>query len=188
MEHKAVAGIQLVRPVHLARYHDAQRRRAALHDTNLHRGGVAAQEGPAVLRGGGRSIEKKRVERFPRGMVARNIERVEVIVLGFHLRAFHDLEAHRHEDGEDRVDRLGDGVQPALRVGAPRQGDIEGVVRLRGRQRLAACGELSLQRCLDLVDALAECGALLDGEIANAFHEPGQPALAAEPRHPLRLQ
>ncbi len=83
------------------------------HDPDLGRGGLAAQQ--QVLR------EVEGILHIPGGMVFRDVERLEAVVLRLHLRAVH-VEAHGLEDVDQiRLDD-GQGVQAAEGGEAAREG------------------------------------------------------------------
>src|ERR1035438_9258168 len=103
VEYRRVGGVERIVAMHLAGDHDAHRRRLLLHGANLHRRSVGAQQqtiarGLALLAG-----DEQRVLRIARGMVRREVERLEVVVVGLDLGAFADGVAHRFEYGDDLV-------------------------------------------------------------------------------------
>ena len=85
IELKEMARIDRVAPIAAARRDDRDRRLVLLHRANLHRRGVRPQQQ--------RVGDKERVEAFARRMSRRNVERVEVVVIGLDFGAEHDGEA-----------------------------------------------------------------------------------------------
>ena len=159
---------------------DGQRAVAAVftHGTDLPRRGVGAQDDPR--RGG--------VERVPHiagGVVRRDVEQGEVGVVVLHVAAAVDLKAHIRPNRIEVTEHAGGGVQPADRTRATGQGDIDRaafeILRefLRFHQHFAF-SESIRQRGFDLIGALAEVGALLFWQAADAAHDFGDRAFFAE--------
>ena len=90
----------LVRGVHAliaedaARRDHAQRRPQLLHAAHLHRRSVGAQQMAAV--------QPERVLHVARGMVRRNVQRVEIVIFGFDLGAVE----HGEAEGPEQVFNL----------------------------------------------------------------------------------
>ena len=107
-EHRRVRQVEVVAAVDAARRDEPHRRLVRLHVADLHRRGVRAQQRAPVV---GRPRvdpapaigEVERVLHVARGCSARHVERFEVVVVVFDLRAFEDLEAHAREDGLDAL-------------------------------------------------------------------------------------
>ena len=78
-EHRRVRRIEEVATVDVPRREDANGRRPALHRSHLHRRRVRAQERPRT--------EVQRIVCVHGGMVRREVQRAEVVPLGFGLRA-----------------------------------------------------------------------------------------------------
>src|SRR6267378_8159722 len=55
--------------------------------------------------------DPQRVPFLPRRMAGRDVERLEVVVIGLDLWALDRLETHRGEDARDLADRRGHGMQ-----------------------------------------------------------------------------
>ena len=80
---------------------------------------------------------KQRVLGVARGMVRREVERLEVVVVGLDLGAFADGVAHRLEDGDDLVHHAQHGVLDADRAMDAGKGDVEtlgGELGISGRR------------------------------------------------------
>ena len=112
-------------------------------------------------------------------MVARDIQRIEVVVVIFDFRAGRDGKAELTEETFDTVDGAGNRVQSAVLNTTSRQRDING---FRGQARVKRCAfELGLtrvKRLLDLlfgfVDNRAGCRALFSRQLAQGRHLKGQ--------------
>src|SRR3989442_1248760 len=118
-------------------------------------------------------------------MVARDVERLEVVVVGLDLGPVDDREAQAGEDRHDLVVDARERVEHASRRTPARQCQIEPRARPLGAalrfQRLGqALFEESLEDALGLVRRRADERPLLGGERAERAEELGQDALAAE--------
>src|SRR3989338_8214343 len=109
MKHERMGCVCGVRPEDLAGYHDGKRRLILLHKPRLDRRGVAPQEIFLIALG----LQVERIERVARRMFERNVQRLEIIVFGLDLGAFHNAEAERDEYGAYLIYRL------RYRVGLP---------------------------------------------------------------------
>ena len=85
VEHRAVAGIEVVLAIHPARTNDPDRWRPRFHGSDLHRRRMGTQQHAVV--------EVERVVHCPRRMVRRDVERFEVVVLVLDLGTRHDVVA-----------------------------------------------------------------------------------------------
>src|SRR6185437_14485584 len=81
-----------------------------LHGAYLHRGRVRAQQ--QLLAPSLRFLigEEQRVLRVPRGMVRREVQRLEIVVVGFNHRAFSDRVAEVLEYADDLIHGADDRV------------------------------------------------------------------------------
>src|SRR3972149_11331097 len=70
-------------------------------------------------------IEVERCMHRPCGVVWRNIERAEVVVIVLDLRTFGDIEPQLREQGDSPVEGQSDGVKTAWPLAAPWQRDID---------------------------------------------------------------
>lgn len=68
-------------------------------------------------------------------MVARNVERFEVVVVVFDFRAFGDFVADAAEALLDALQRAGDRMQAAAQLATTGQGDIDALRDQPGGQR-----------------------------------------------------
>ena len=100
-------GVHGVGPIDPAGRDDADRRPALFHHADLHGAGLAAQQHVVV--------QEERVEGVARGMVLRDVERLEIVVVALDLGAEGDLEPEPDEDVLDRGDGLRERVQPSAR-------------------------------------------------------------------------
>ena len=95
------------------------------HGANLHRRGVGAHQQP-VARGLCLLIgEHQRVLRVARGVVGREVQRLEVVEIALHLRAQRGGVAEMMEDRDDLVHRLQQRVLDAGRAHAAGQRDVD---------------------------------------------------------------
>src|SRR5262249_34973476 len=177
VEHRGVRHVDDVAAIDLARHDDAHRRLLRQHRADLYRRGVGPQEGAV------REVE--RVLHVPGGMVARDVERLEVVVVALDLGSLGDREAEPGEDRDDLVAHAGQRVERPLRGPPPRQGEIEppaaalglALRRRRGRQPRV---EQPLELALGLVGGGADERALLGRQGAERSQELCQRALPAE--------
>ena len=159
MKDGRVRGVERVVAMDFSRTHHAHRRLHLLHGANLHWRRVRAQQQAVALRLRFLSGDEERVLRIARGMIRRKIQRFEVVVVGFNLRAFLDRVAQIAEDADDLVHRLDDGMLRADGAANAGESDVETLGRefARGSSALNA-GERRLDRLLDFglefVDAL----------------------------------
>ena len=176
VEHRRV-GLVAVAAVDLARRDDADRRLAAGHRTDLHRRGVGAQQATIT--------EVEGIVHRTRGVVRREVQRLEIVPVVLDLGTIGHLVAEAREDRSDALQRARDRVQVAALGIAPRQGDVDAF----GRETLRQCGlfELGLargergrERVADAVDAFAVDLALVRRELAEAFQLLGDAAGLAE--------
>ena len=90
-------GIRLVGAVDASRADDADRRLARGHDARLHGRGVRAQNDVVV--------DVEGVLRVARGVVLRQVEQLEVVVVVLDLRTLDDLVAHADKDLDHALER-----------------------------------------------------------------------------------
>ena len=177
VEQRGVGRVYRVRAVHTAGRNNADRRLFLLHDAYLHARGLRAEH--HVIR----NIEG--VLRVARGVVLRDVERFEVIVVELDLRAFRDREAEADEDLLELVEHDVQRVLLADDDFLARQGDVDGL-----RLELLREGGLSdgllplfddgLNLGAHVVDHLADGRALLGRNVLHALEQGGQLALFAE--------
>ena len=120
-----------------------------------------------------------------RGVVGRDVQRLEVVAVPLDLGALDDLEAHRGEGVGDLADHQGRGVEMAAEGWPARQRDVDGVALGEGAGgRLAQCGLVGvagrLELLLEPVRRRADLAALLGRGLAQAAQDLGEGALAAQ--------
>ena len=134
MERVQVARVVVVAPVHAPGHDDRDRRRVLLHRTDLHRRRVGAQHEIGT--------QVERVEALAGGMIGRDVERVEVVVIAFDFGPEQHREAAPLEVAGDVVQRAPHRMDRALqRCGAgKRDVDDGGELALEAgvRESLAA--------------------------------------------------
>ena len=129
----------------------------------------------------------------PGGVVLGEVQGLEVIVVGFHLRALHHIEAHPQEDLLDLVQHQGEGMPVAGGGGAAGHGDVDGLgpelfLQLGGLQGLGPGGQLLLQGFPDLVGQLPDDGALLGGKAPHLLEDGGELPLLSQELDPQVFQ
>jgi hypothetical protein len=117
-------GIVRVPAVHLAGRDDAHRRLALLHDPDLHRGSVGAEQDLVV--------EIKGVLHVPGRVVRRDVQGLKIVPVQLHFRAGNGLEAQVQEDVADFLHGAGQGMEASQRRPAAGEGDIDGRSRSPG--------------------------------------------------------
>ena len=98
-------GLIGIAPVDTAGRDYPERRLARLHDPNLYRRRVGAEQAPV------RKIEC--VLHGTRGMVRRDVERFEVVIVVFEFRPFHYLESDGAKQRRDSFEGASDRMQAA---------------------------------------------------------------------------
>ena len=112
-------------------------------------------------------------------MVRRRVQRVEVVIGGFHFRPFGDLEAHAGEDLDHPVAGLRDGMQMADALFLRGERDVQ-FLRAHaqfhsfGLQRLPAFAQHVLDILADAVGERADDRPLLRRQSAHAAQDGGQ--------------
>ncbi|MCY1236890.1 hypothetical protein D9M72_495650 [compost metagenome] len=135
-----------IHAVGLARNNDANRFVTAflvtdgselLHRVHLHRRGMRAQKFALALLV---CIEEERVMHFARRMAFREVQRREIVIIGFDIRTFGDRETHIRKDRGDFIDNLRNRVNAAARCSAftNRQSHVDlFALKARGNRLLA---------------------------------------------------
>ena len=126
VEDGRVGGVGGVVAVHLAGDDDADGRRLLLHGADLHGRGVGAHEqavaqGLALLAG-----DDEGVLGVARGVAGREVERLEVVVVGFDLGADADGVSHAGEDGDELILGADEGVLGSELAAVAGEGDVDG--------------------------------------------------------------
>ena len=160
MEHRRMGGVGIL-AIGLAGNDDADRRLLAFHGADLHWRSVGAQHLALALF---IRLEEEGIVHLAGRMAFREIQRREVVIVGFDIWTFGDRETHIREDRGDFIDDLADRMNAAAigRRLADRQADIH-------RFRLQPGGDGSvLQRILALADEVGDFGLeLVDGGAAG---------------------
>jgi hypothetical protein len=130
-------------------------------------------------------LDEERVLHVARGVVRREVQGLEVVVVELDLRARRDLEAELGEDRLHLAPELGDQMEPALVATPPGQGHVDDPLEVTTArfvgERAEAPLDLLLDLTLDAVGGVADLRALGGRERADALHEQGEPrALACE--------
>ena len=116
------------------------------------------------------------VPHIPGGMMRRHVEQLEVVLVGDHVGAPVDLEAHVPEHPVHLAHHHGGGVEPATAETPSRQGHVQGLgaqtgLQLSGLDHLIPVLEGLCEARFRLVEAPAEVRAFLPWHLA---HHPGE--------------
>jgi hypothetical protein len=138
-------------------------------------------------------IEIKGVVHRARRVVTRNVERLEIVVIVFNLRAFGNAVANVGEELLNTFQSPGYRMQTAGGLAATRQGHINGFGRQFGGQ--LGLLKLSLARIenhcdtlLGIIDERAYLWALLCRQIPQGLHHLSQFAFFTKVKNPDLLQ
>ena len=134
-----VGGVSGIVAMDLAGDDDPQRRRLRFHGVDLHRRGMGAHQ-QRRSRSGLRSwFDHQRVLGVARRVTGREVQRFEVVVVGFHLGAQADRVAHRGEDADNLVHGADERVLGAKSAAGSREANVDGVVgAVRSARRLSS--------------------------------------------------
>ena len=185
-------GLVHVHAIDAAGCYDADRRAVGGQRTDLHGAGVGAQDvGRAGVSGGARHEEG--VMLLPGGMLGRDVQRVEVVPVGFDLRAFGHGKAHVGEDGGQFLHHLTDGVDRACGARAARQRHVqpfgaEAFVQRRIGKARAAGAQGGVDFVLQQVQARPGGLALVRVHATKGGHQGRNLALLAKRRQPHLFQ
>ena len=182
-----MSGVGLVLPVHAAGGDDTDGGLLALHDPDLHGGGLGAQEQRGVL------SQVEGVRPLPGGVAFVGIQPGEVVLCQLHLGALGHGEAHAKENVLHLVNDGGDGVlvtQGRFRPGNGHVQGFRGQLFLQGlfRQGGVLGGDGLGQSFPDLVGDLADHRAFLRGQFPHLLQNGGQLALLAQIFDPDAIQ
>ena len=169
IEHRQMGGVDRLPAVDLAGHDDPDGRPALLHDPDLHGRGMRPEEQFLA--------EIERVPVIPGGVMGREVEGLEIVVLGFDLRPLGHGKPHGPEDALDLLFEDRQGVERPPGDNVPRQGRVErrravcrGLRRLRGRRQ---GGKLLLNIDLELVQELPRPRLFGRGQAFELFEEQG---------------
>ena len=184
MEHRRVSDIG-VAAIDTAGADDADRRLLRFHGAYLNRRGVGTQQHVRV--------EIEGVVHRPRRVVARDIERLEVVVVVFDFRPLGHAVADMGEELLDTLKRAGDRVQTTGSLATTRQGHVDTLGgQLLGEQGLLKHGFAGIQGVLHLIlgsiDQGASLWALFGRQLAQSLHQGGQFAFLAKVLNPELFQ
>ena len=168
--------VHFVRAVHTTGADDADGRLTILHRADLRRRGLRPQQQTVA--------QEEGILHIPRGVILGDIERLEIVVFGFHLRTIHHIKAHRLENVDQVLQHDVQRVQSAFFAVATRHGHIQRFVLqtcrlLRSAHRSGAGFQRFLQLGAHLVHQLTHLGALLGGQCAHAAQQAGERAFFA---------
>ncbi|MCY1175091.1 hypothetical protein D9M73_153140 [compost metagenome] len=184
VEHRRVGQVG-VAAVHAARADDANRRLLAFHGADLYRRGMGTQQHVG--------IEIEGVMHRPGRVVARDVERLEVVIVVFDLRAFGDAVADTGEELFDAFQSAGNRMQTTGGLATARQGHINALGGQTGAEfgffesRLARVEHLG-DAFLGVVDQRANFWPLFGRHVAQGLHHLGQFAFLAKELNPDLFQ
>ena len=191
MEHRRMRLVH-IHPVHAARCNHPDRCALIHQRAYLHRARVCAQHMrraviPRI------PVHEERVMFLPRRMFRRNVQRIKVIPVGFHLRAFGHRKTHVRKDRCQLFHHLADRVDRAHAPWPCRQRHIQPFrPQPRVQCRIAKCCLLGPHACINLVaqhvQQSARRLALVRLHLAKARHQQRYFALLAQRRQPHLFQ
>ena len=150
VEHRRMR-LVVIGTVHATRRNRADWRALRFHRPDLHRRGMGAQHVRRAVVAFG-PVHVERVHLGPGGVMAGNVQRVEIVPVGFDLRPFGDGKAHIGKDRRDLFPDLRHGVHGAGAAVTPRQGHVQPFGLETFVQRgIGQRGLLGRQRGVDLV-------------------------------------
>ncbi len=175
MEHGRVGHIGIA-AIYPARRNDAEGRLVRLHVMHLHRRRMRAQH---VAR-----LKIKGIVHGARRMILGDIQRGEIIEIGFDFRPIGHFEAHGTEQGLDAIQRAADRMQPAVATPTSGQRHVDGFLAQLAFEfgflnRLAAHFQRGFDGLLGFVDPRARLLAIIRRHAAQRFQQLGQRALLA---------
>ena len=176
VEHVAVGSVG-VRAEDAARDEHLDGRLLAVHGADLAAGSLGAEQ---ELIG-----QVEGVLHIAGGMVLRDVQAGEVVVVVLDLGGICHSKAHAREDVDDLVGDEGQGVQTAHGAGLGGQGDVHRLGGVAGSKlsllHLVGSGViLGLHPGLQFVDDLAHGRPLLGGDRAQILHQGGDLAVLAQ--------
>src|SRR5271163_333018 len=183
-EHRRSAHRQIVAPVASPRAHDGERRPPLFHHADLAVRGMRPQQHAA--------LDVKRVLHVARRMMRLEVERCEVVKVVLDILGHRHFEAHRFEDLQHLLEDVGNRMDVAARDAHAGQRHVEALLVERLRQRgdfdfFSERLDARFDFALDLVDQLADGGALRIRHLAHPAHDFRQLAGAAEYAHAHRV-
>ena len=171
VEGEGVGGVGVLVAVGASRHDHPHRGLLLFHDPDLHRRGMGPQHDVAA--------EVEGVLGIPGRVVARDVQRFEVVVVPLHLGTVHHRETHVPEDLGDFLADQGQGMLASHWRGASRQRDVQGAGRgfpTRFARRPARFQGFA-DGLLGLVDPLADAGAVPGFRLAHGPQDAGQVAV-----------
>ena len=133
------------------------------------------------------------VLRVPGRVVLGQVQKFEVVVVVFHLRAFHHFVTHAHKDVHHLVHGLVQGIHGAGGTGLAGQRHVDGLRRqpgflFRPSQLFGTLGDGVFNGRAGLIDHLTHLGPLFRTQFAHAPQYGGKLALFAQYAHANVLQ
>ena len=180
MKHRGVGHIR-VAAINPARRDKAKRRPGVFHDPDLHRRGMRAQQAPVG--------KVKGVVHGARGMMFRDIQGAEVMIIVFYLRPLDDIETdllkQRRDAPQGQRDRVpARGAHATARQGRVQPALFNGLFERRVFQRFFSAVQRLLDKLLGPVEPLPGFWPLGGGQAAQLFElfrEPAFPAQIIDP-------
>ena len=116
VEHGVMGGVGRVGAIDASQGDDPHRRLGLLHDADLHRAGLAAQQQPVLRPGLGERLRRGQVEvvqRVAGGMLGRDVQGLEIVPIVLHFGAIGHGEPQPAHDVFEFLEGLGDRVEMA---------------------------------------------------------------------------
>ena len=174
----------VIAPVDPARNNDAYRCAFVAHGPNLHGRRMGSQDVAGV--------QVERVVKRPRRVVLGNIQRREVVIIVLDFRSAAHPEPGCAKDIDNPPQRTGYRMQPAHRLAAARQRDVDPVgefcLDLHRLEPFPASSDLVNDGLLDAIDLATGGGPFFDRQLAETLEFGSNQALAAEVPDAHRIQ
>ena len=165
---------------HAARGDDADRRLMGLHHANLHTRGVGAQQHIRSLVDIGFLADEEGVLHVAGGMVEREVQGREHVVVVLNLRTFGDGEAEMREDLVDVATHDRQRVTGTFHVGGGHAHVEAGIVAMLAFKLLQLLFHLLLNRVLQFVELHAHLLAELGGHVLEVGKQGRDDAFLAQ--------
>ncbi len=174
-----MAGIGGLVAENLARHHHAQGRLEVLERSDLYRRSVRAHHKVTV------ALTEERVVAVPSGMVGVNVQRFEIVVVGFDFGSVEDSVSHGLKEIFELSGDLGKGMKRAAAGSRRRQARIESLAPTLGGHLGIGQGVLPaangfLHRLLEYIGPLAHVSPLFGRVVGDRGQQSGDNALLAD--------
>lgn len=181
MKHGGMGRIIITVPIDRPGGDDLERRLALLHDADLNRGGMSPEQ--AILG------DEKGILHVPCGMILRDIEGLEIMIVILDIGAARDLKSHAQKDIDDLIHHQGERVYPTALPAAPGKGDIDFLLAedpfpFTPLQFLKANIYLLLKETPQPVELIPCLGPFLRGDVSQTAQQEREFSLPAQVLNP----